>query len=261
LVNGIAAGAVLRPMPRRSRIMLNGIPVHVIQRGNNRQGCFYEEQDRSFYLFHLNRLLSKTVCALHAYCLMTNHVHLLLTASSVGGCGHLMKNLGQLHTQYMNRTYGRSGSLWEGRFRSCLVQSEEYVLACYRYIELNPVRGGLALTPVLYPWSSCRANAEDGRSGMLTPHDEYRRLGNTDVERRRAYRELLHAGLDPRRIDEIRVATNGNFALGNKPFRQRISAALGRRAERGAAGRPRSAEPDIAQLDLLGVPKKNVVCP
>ena len=241
--------------------MLSGTPVHVIQRGNNRQQCFYEEHDRSFYLFNLGRLLSRTGCALHAYCLMSNHVHLLLTANSVDGCGRLMKDLGQLHTQYVNRTYGRSGSLWEGRFRSCLVQSEEYLLACYRYIELNPVRAGIASNPALYPWSSCRANAGDARSALLTPHDEYLRLGSTNGERGKAYRELLHEVLDSSRIDEIRTATNGNFALGNKPFQQRVSAALGRRAERGVAGRPRSADTPGAQLDLLGVPKKNVVCP
>ncbi len=126
--------------------MLPEVPVHVIQRGNNRQRCFHQEQDRSFYLFHLDRLLGSSGCTLHAYCLMTNHVHLLLTASSPDGCARLMKHLGQLHSQYFNRNYGRSGSLWEGRFRSCLVQSEDYVLACYRYIELNPVRAGLAST-------------------------------------------------------------------------------------------------------------------
>lgn len=242
--------------------MLSDVPVHVIQRGNNRQQCFYEEQDRSFYLFHLGRLLGWAGCALHAYCLMTNHIHLLLTSASLDGCARLMKHLGQLHTQYVNRTYGRSGTLWEGRFRSCLVQSEEYVLACYRYIELNPVRAGISPHPRQYTWSSYRANAEGLRNTLVTPHGEYRRLGNVDTQRRRAYQELFDSTLESERIDEIRAATNGNFALGSEPFRREVSAALGRRAERGRPGRPsQSSAESAAQLELLGAPKKNVVCP
>lgn len=235
--------------------MLAGIPVHVIQRGNNRQTCFYEDQDRDFYLFHLSRLLSKTRCLLHAYCLMTNHVHLLLTASSVDGCGVLMKHLGQLHTQYVNKNYCRTGSLWEGRFRSCLVQSEGYLLTCYRYIELNPVRAHLASHPGEYPWSSYAANAEGEESDLLTPHPEYVRLGNTNVERTRRYQEIVEEVEDVQRLDEIRAATNGNFALGDKRFRREISTALGRRAERGLPGRPRMEEAPGSQLDLRAAGK------
>ena len=240
--------------------MLAGIPVHVIQRGNNRQHCFYEDQDREFYLFHLRRLLGKAGCALHAYCLMTNHVHLLLTAHSPLGCGRLMKDVGQLHTQYVNRNYGRTGSLWEGRYRSCLVQAEDYLLTCYRYVEMNPVRANLVAHPGDYPWSSYRSNVEGVTNVLITPHDEYLRLGATSAERRGAYEELVDQVLDSKQLDEIRTATNGNFALGGKAFCQRVSAALGRRAERGSAGRPR-LESSAGQLDLLDVPKKNVVCP
>src|SRR5688572_14450182 len=219
-------------MPRRARIMLSGIPVHVIQRGNNRQSCFYEENDRSFYLFHLGRLLAKAGCALHAHCLMTNHVHLLLTPNSLDSCGALMKGIGQLHTQYMNRTYGRTGSLWEGRFRSCLVQAEDYLLACYRYVEMNPVRANLVSHP------------------MVTPH-EYARLGHAEEERRNRYKELIAEVLDSRLIDAIRAATNGNFALGDAPFRQQVSIALGRPVSRGSPGRPRVYEKPRNQLELL----------
>lgn len=133
-------------MPRRARLVLAGTPLHVTHRGNNRQRCFYEDCDRAFYLFHLRRLLPNTQCALHAYCLMTNHVHLLLTPVTVSSCARLMQTLAQLHTQYVNRTYGRTGSLWEGRFHSCVVQSEEYLLTCYRYVERNPVDAGLCAT-------------------------------------------------------------------------------------------------------------------
>src|SRR4051812_25360497 len=127
-------------MPRRARLMLPDVPVHVIQRGNNRAACFASDEDRSFYLFHLERSLGRFDCILHAYCLMTNHVHLLMTAREQHSCASLMKHIGQLQSQYANRTYNRTGSLWESRFRSCLVQSEDYLLTCYRYIELNPVR-------------------------------------------------------------------------------------------------------------------------
>jgi putative transposase len=231
--------------------MLSGIPVHVIQRGNNRQPCFYEENDRSFYLFHLGRLLTKAGCALHAHCLMTNHVHLLLTPNSLDSCGALMKGVGQIHTQYMNRTYGRTGSLWEGRFRSCLVQAEDYLLACYRYIEMNPVRANLVSHPREYAWSSYLANAEGKASALVTPHDEYARLGQAGEERRNRYRELVAEVLDSRLIDAIRAATNGNFALGDARFRQQVSIALGRPASRGSPGRPRVYEKPRNQPELL----------
>lgn len=249
-------------MPRRARIMLSNIAVHVRQRGNNRQDCFFQEQDRSFYLFHLGRHLPRSGCSLHAYCLMTNHVHLLLTPASLTGCACLMKAVGQLYTQYVNRTYGRSGTLWEGRFDSSLVQSEEYLLNCYRYIEENPVRARLSSHPDAYAWSSYRANAQGMPDPLLTPHDEYLRLGTCDGERQGAYRALFNVPLDPKRIDEIRGATSGNFALGSPSFVQKVSKALGRRAGRGTPGRPSpQSEHGSNQLDLPAVPKKNVVCP
>jgi putative transposase len=223
--------------------------MHIVQRGNNRQICFREEQDRSFYLFHLRRLLRSAGCALHAYCLMTNHVHLLVTADEADGCAVLMKHLGQLHTQYVNRTYGRTGSLWEGRFRSCLVQSEAYVLACYRYIELNPVRAGLVTGTGDYPWSSYLANIGEVHESWITPHAEYLALGESEGERRAVYRCLFGSELQAARIEEIRVATNGNFALGDARFRREISAAAGRRAERGRPGRPAK---DVKSADLDG---------
>ena len=229
-------------MPRRSRLVLAGIPVHVIQRGNNRQPCFFRDEDRAFYLFHLGRLLARSDCVLHAYCLMTNHVHLLLTPKGPDGCARLMKQVGQLHTQYINRTYERTGTLWEGRFRSCLVQSETYVLACYRYIEANPIRAGLTERPADYPWSSYRANAEGATSVLVSPHDEYLRLGSNDPQRKGAYRELFAGELSNARLGEIRSATNGNFALGDETFRVGISKALGRRVERGKPGRPPDGE-------------------
>ena len=232
--------------------MLPGIPVHIVHRGNDRQACFRSEQDKAFYLLHLARLLRDKRCALHAYCLMTNHVHLLVTAGATDGCAKLMKGIAQLHTQYINRTYERSGTLWEGRFRSCLVQAEDYVLACYRYIETNPVRAGLCTHPRDYPWSSHRANAEGAPDALITSHDQYQRLAIGDAERHANYRALFESILPDERIGEIRMATNGNFALGNASFRDALEAKLGRRVTPGCPGRPpSSAGKGEDQLDLL----------
>ena len=233
--------------------MLAGIPVHAVQRGNNHGACFFREEDRAFYLHHLGRLLRPSGCILHAYCLMTNHVHLLLTPLHVSSCGLLMKHLGQLHSQYVNRTYGRTGTLWEGRFRSCLVQAEDYLLACYRYIELNPVRAGLVDHPRQYRWSSYRTNAEAETSELVIQHEEYLRLGGNAGDRRRAYRALFDSDPGSERSDEIREATNGNFALGSEAFRGEMAAALGRRVEPAKAGRPaQRSDGNGTQLDLLG---------
>ena len=249
-------------MPRRARLMLPGVPLHVIQRGNNRAACFFSDEDRSFYLFHLDRLLQPMGCALHAYCLMTNHVHLLLTAAHPDSCAGLMKRIGQFHTQHVNRTYARTGSLWEGRFRSCLVQSEDYLLACYRYIELNPVRGGLCTHPRDYAWSSFASNGDGRYDSRITAHEEYLRLGGNRQERASAYRALFDTKLSAEQLHEIREATNGNIVLGKESFRRQLAGTLGRRTTHGRAGRPsrESASRDSGQLELL-VQKKNVVCP
>lgn len=240
--------------------MLPDVPVHVIQRGNNRSACFVTDEDRSFYLFHLNRYLGRSACELHAYCLMTNHVHLLLTPKHQNSCGNLMKGISQLHSQYVNRTYRRTGTLWEGRFRSCLVQSEAYVLACYRYIELNPVRAGIVDDPTNFRWSSYSTNALGETNASITPHADYLRLGRTMEERRSSYIELVASPASE--INEIRSATNGGYALGDERFRKRMALALRRRVEKGRPGRPaRSSQNDDAQGDLGLQTPKNVVCP
>lgn len=231
--------------------MLPGVPVHVVHRGNNRQACFHGDGDRAFYLLHLRKLLLFARCNLHAYCLMTNHVHLLLTSEEASGCALLMQRVAQLHTQYMNRTYGRTGTLWEGRFRSCLVQAEDYLLACYRYVETNPVRAGLCGDPRDHAWSSYRVNAEGATDAAITPHDQYRRLGLTASARQGAYAELFRS--DPRywRTEEIRKATNGNFALGGEAFRRRLAATLGRRVEEAKRGRRVAPAPAQDPLELV----------
>ncbi|CAB1367271.1 transposase [Denitratisoma oestradiolicum] len=225
-------------MPRRARILLPSVPVHLIQRGNNRSVCFYADEDYRFYLDHLTEQAAKHGCAVHAYCLMTNHVHLLVTPQRESSLGGMMKGLGQCYVQYINRTYRRSGTLWEGRFRSCLLQEEAYVLACYRYIELNPVRAGIVNHPAEYRWTSYCANAQGEPTPWLTAQSLYLSLGEDDESRLAAYRELFRHELEPGVVDQIRQATNGNFALGDERFATEVERMLGRRVTRAKPGRP-----------------------
>lgn len=226
-------------MPRRARLRVAGLPLHLIQRGNNRSACFYADEDYALYLHHLEELCRKFRCAVHAYVLMTNHVHLLLTPARKDGPSLLMKHLGQRYVQYINKTYRRSGTLWEGRFRSSIVQEQGYLLRCYRYIELNPVRAGMVRQPRDYRWSSYRANGEGEPSRVTHPHEEYSALGREESERHAAYRALFRSELDSKEIEEIRTAVNGGFALGSERFKAEIAAMLGRRVEPGVSGRPR----------------------
>ena len=238
-------------MPRRARIAVAGVPLHLIQRGNNRSACFFAEEDYRRYLDHLAELSEKFCCAVHAYVLMTNHVHLLLTPEKAESASLLMKHLGQRYVQYVNRVYRRSGTLWEGRFRSCLAQEEDYVLACYRYIEMNPVRARMVEHPRQYRWSSYRANAEGASSQLIVPHAQYRALARTTDARRQAYRALFKAQLDPQIVKDIRAATNGNYALGSQRFHREVAAILGRRVTPSKAGRPPQRAPDEANTRPL----------
>jgi putative transposase len=236
-------------MPRRPRLALQGVPLHLIQRGNNRQACFFAEEDYRFYLEWLDKHADKTGCRVHAYALMTNHVHLLISADSAEAPGALMKALGQRYVQYVNRVYRRSGSLWEGRFRSCPIQEEAYLLACQRYIELNPVRAGMVVHPGEYRWSSYRANGQGEENALIRPHGLYEALGLDAPSRQAAYRELFRYELEPGLVDQIRRATNGNFVLGNEHFAAEVAAVIGRRVLPGKSGRPRKvAEPASGEL-------------
>ncbi len=230
-------------MPRRPRIALAGVPLHLIQRGNNRSACFFGEEDYRFYLERLSELSGKFGCAVHAYVLMTNHVHLLLTPEEADSASLLLKHLGQCYVQYVNRSYRRSGTLWEGRFRSCIAREEDYVLACYRYIEMNPVRAAMVKHPRHYRWSSYRTNAEGQASNVITPHKHYRALERSEEARREAYRALFKTELDAEVLGDIRAATNGNYALGSQRFHDEVAAMLGRRVSRGRAGRPPKKPP------------------
>ncbi|MEO8142961.1 MAG: transposase [Betaproteobacteria bacterium] len=225
-------------MPRQARLVVPGVALHVIQRGNNRQTCFRSDSDFLLYLLHLRVLASKHDCAIHAYCLMKNHVHLLVTPSAEHALALLMRDLGQRYVQYFNRTYGRTGTLWEGRYRSCITESANYVLACYRYIELNPVRAGLADAPDRYLWSSYRANSGSGEDRLLTEHPEYVGLGSDLASRQNAYRGLFEATIEPNVLTCIREATNGGYPLAGEAFKSQIKLGRGQKLAPGRPGRP-----------------------
>ncbi len=226
-------------MPRCARFCIEGVPLHIIQRGNNKSACFFCDSDRRLYLGLLRELAPEHDCSVHAYVLMTNHVHLLLTPQRKSSASLLMKNLGQRFVQFINRTHGRSGSMWEGRFRSSIVDSATYLLTCYRYIELNPVRAGMVRGPADYPWSSYRANALGEPSNVLDPHACYRRLGADEPARLAVYRSLFETALDDADLKAIREAVNAGLPLGTKAFVETIARATGRRTSAGVAGRPR----------------------
>jgi putative transposase len=225
-------------MPRLPRLIVPEVAVHVVQRGNNRQACFREDSDYLVYLLHMRDLSIKKHCAVHAYCLMTNHVHLLLTPREAPSCAALMRDLGQRYVQYFNRRYARTGTLWEGRFRSCLVESAQYVLACHRYIELNPVRAGIAASAPAYRWSSHAGNTGAVHNKMLSPHAEYLALSDNEASRHAAYRQLFEQGDELAFLTAVRDATNGGYALIGDQLKSQLAANGERRIERGKPGRP-----------------------
>jgi putative transposase len=231
-------------MPRQPRLISPGVPAHIVQRGNDRMKCFREDGDCLLYRTHLRRLGEKFECALHAYCLMGNHVHLLLTPGTAEACTTLMKELSQTYAHYFNRKYARTGTLWEGRFRSCIVESAAYVLACYRYIELNPVRAGLVAHPALYPWSSYASNAGLREDALVTPHGEYLGMAIEDRARRLVYREFVDEGVSAGMLEAIRAATSGGYPLVSDRLKADLSASAKRRIDRGRAGRPAKRRAD-----------------
>jgi len=224
-------------MPRRPRLNLASMPLHVIQRGNNRQACFFAEEDYRFYLYWLKKGADKYGCDIHAYVLMTNHVHLLVSPHRKSSVSALMQSVGRRYVQYVNRTYKRSGTLWEGRFKASLVNAEEYLLLCYRYIELNPVRAGMAQDPGAYPWSSYRSHGLGERDELIRDHELYLALGAKPDERQRAYRELFRSHMDEAALTQIRRAAGRELVLGSERFRQEIEQALGKRVEPQKRGR------------------------
>ncbi len=226
-------------MPRQPRYFLPDFPQHVIQRGVDRQAVFFEASDYELYRHALDDAAEKYACAIHAYVLMTNHTHLLLTPGCERALPLLMQAMGRSYVQAINRRHERTGTLWEGRYKASLVQDDRYLLTCYRYIELNPVRAGLVSKPGLYPYSSFAHNALGKPDDLVTPHNTYVSLGHTPIDRRTAYRELFGTGLTRETLDDIRKTTNSCLVLGDEAFKERIEAMIGRSVRPNKGGRPR----------------------
>jgi putative transposase len=204
-------------MPRPPRFSPPGVPQHVVQRAHRREACFFEDGDREFYLALLNEHARRHGCHVHAYVLMSNHVHLLMTPQHGEVIGRMMQGIGRIYVRRINDRLGRRGTLWEGRYRACLVDSERYLLACHRYIELNPVRAGLVSGPKDYRWSSFGGNALGLPDPILTPHPVIASLGKTPEARRLAYLALFRERLSEQDIDRLRYHIRTQRPLSQEP--------------------------------------------
>ena len=226
-------------MARLPRISIANIPQHIIQRGNNRQACFASNNDLSAYAEWLREAAAANGVSIHAWVFMTNHVHLLATPQETASIAKMMQTLGRHYVRYFNDCYQRTGTLWEGRYKSCLVQSETYVLTCARYIELNPVRAGMVNDPADYPWSSYACHAFGKPARMWTPHEVYLGLAQDAAGRQRNYRELFRQTVGGRLLDEIRDSVNKGLVMGTEPFKGEIELRLKRRVRPAKMGRPK----------------------
>jgi len=235
-------------MARLPRYFVEGQPQHIIQRGNNREPIFAADDDYAFYLECLQDAAERYGCAIHAYVLMTNHVHLLATPETEQSLPKTLQSVGRRYVQYFNYTYQRTGTLWEGRYKATLIDSEHYLLTCMRYIELNPVRAGMVKHPADLGWSSYQYNAQGKENPLLSQHSLYRRLGRNAEARQSAYRQLFRAQLSKADVDAIRETTNKAWVLGNERFREKIELLSGRRTSQKARGRPVKNEAKISRV-------------
>jgi len=217
---------------------LPGYAYHLVQRGNNRQACFFEQQNYRVYLQYMRDGLDQYGDRLHAYCLMTNHVHLLLTPKDKDSISKLMKVVCSRYAQYINKKYSRTGTLWSGRHKSSAVDSDTYLLKCYRYIELNPVTAGMVNQPQDYLWSSYHHNALGNTNSLISPHACYRALGQSKCIRLPRYRALFKEALSAVDYDAIRRAAQRSMPLGSDKFLAQIETNLGRPLGYPKRGRP-----------------------
>lgn len=221
-------------MARLPRVDLPGVPQHIVQRGNNRLPCFLDGADRARDRHLLSEALLASGCQLHAYVLMDNHVHLLATPSKAGATAVLMQKLGRQYVGQFNARHRRTGTLWEGRYKACLVDSDDHLLRCVRYIDFNPVRARMTDDPVAFAWSSCAALCGQREDPLLTLHPAQRGLGVTDAERAHAYRRLLTEVLNDEDLAAIRLHLQQQRAYGRDDFRAMVEA----KTQRFAAVRP-----------------------
>ena len=228
-------------MPRPPRLVVPNYPHHVILRGNNRSAIFNKDEDRRFFIMCLKEAKEKTGSKIYSYCLMTNHVHFVIVPSKEDALGDMMQSLGRKYVQYINRNYNRTGTLWEGRFRSGLISNDNYLLVCSKYIELNPVRSKMIKNPGDYPWSSYRRKAEGEDDPIVDIDPLYKDLGKTDRERQSNYRKWFTRELSPDNMKLIRHATQKGGIIGNESFINMITKMVGRRVALRSRGRPKKS--------------------
>jgi putative transposase len=226
------------PMPRKQRMYQPGIPSHIVQRGNDRKPCFFEYENYLFFLDCLENAIRRYQVAVHAYVLMTNHIHLLMTPSTESGISRVMQLVGNRYVQYINKKYGRTGTLWEGRHKASLVDAQRYLLTCYRYIEMNPVRAGMVGHPGDYRWSSYRHHVGESRSSIIEDHEVFQRLAPTTSQRILYYQSLFRDGLDIHELEAVRKAATFSMPLGDSCFKTKIEATLGRSIGHAKRGTP-----------------------
>jgi putative transposase len=241
-------------MARLPRLTVPGYPHHIIQRGNNRQPIFGGTADYELLLSLIDEHARKQQVAIHGYVLMSNHFHLLATPQTVEGIPQLMQAVGRRYVRTYNLRHARTGTLWEGRYRSTLIQAERYLMACMVYLDLNPVRAGMVADPAEYPWSSYQHSIGRRADRLITPHPLYWALGNTPFAREQAYADMVRAGIG---ADQQRALTDSalqGWALGEPDYVADLQRRTERRVARGQAGRPRLD----AKLDLSPIKVEEV---
>lgn len=232
-------------MPRKPRFFLPNVPVHMVIRGNSRQSVFAEDEEYLAYLQWMKEGCDVCDCQIHAYVLMTNHIHILLSAAKPANISKFSQAVGRKYVPYFNHKYGRSGTLWEGRFKASSIDSERYLLACYRYIEMNPVRAKLVSDRKKYLWSSYLANAYGKKDGLVAPHSLYLCLGNTEKIRQMHYRNLFSKEVSADFLTEIRHSTQTGTPLGGRKFKEEIESLLQVKVGYSKRGRPRKTNKAI----------------
>jgi putative transposase len=241
-------------MPRPARYPLSEMPLLVLQRGNNGQPVFFCEGDFRFYLACLTDAAHAYRCDVHAYVLMPSCVQLLLTPHQRSAIGKIMQSIGRTYVQHINSTLQRSGTLWEGRYRACLIEPASYLMHCYRYIELEPVRHRLANDPMDYLWSSYHWHASGKRDPVITDHPLYLTLAGTEAKRCSVYRQTLDARMDRLLTEEIGKTLNQCRVLGSERFKDDIEGLLARRVRQGKRGRPKKVVMDVVEKRIIGGP-------
>lgn len=232
-------------MPRKPRFFLPDVPAHVVQRGHSHEPVFFEDGDYQAYLGWLKEAAERYGCSIHAYVLMSNHIHILATPREKQGISRMMQYIGRRYVPYINDTYGTSGSLWEGRYKASLISDEQYLLICMRYIELNPVRANRVRSPGYYRWSSYRYNAQGKNDNIVTEHILYAEMGNTRVSRCANYKSLFKAHIDDDQLKSIRAAWQTGTPLGNDCFREKIERKLKISVGQARRGRPNNPSKEL----------------